>query len=188
MSKATDAPTEEPSPAYTAQPTLPWQICLNVVIHVVGSRGDVQPFVTLGNELQRFGHRARLATHNVFKDFVGSSGLGFFPTGGDPAELIAVGMHQYDTWSATHNLLLLVYGQKPRTIPKYGFSTAGRYPEEARHDHRDARRMLEGMHQAGSTNAKAFCGRCNYYQSTEFRTYPLCSSSCYSCAFDVHDA
>jgi UDP:flavonoid glycosyltransferase YjiC (YdhE family) len=50
----------------------------------------VQPFIALGNELQQFGHRVRLATHNVFEDFVKSSGLEFFPIGGDPSDLMAV--------------------------------------------------------------------------------------------------
>ncbi|KAJ7363785.1 sterol glucosyltransferase [Mycena albidolilacea] len=66
-----------------------WHIKLNIVIQVVGSRGDVQPFIALGNELQKHGHRVRLATHNVFEDFVRSSGLEFYPIGGDPAELMA---------------------------------------------------------------------------------------------------
>ncbi|KFA50695.1 hypothetical protein S40293_04858 [Stachybotrys chartarum IBT 40293] len=59
-----------------------WGIRLNIVIQVVGSRGDVQPFVALGTELQRHGHRVRLATHNSFADFVRKSGLEFFPIGG----------------------------------------------------------------------------------------------------------
>ncbi|KAI7783448.1 glycosyltransferase family 1 protein [Diaporthe eres] len=66
-----------------------WSLPLNIVIQVVGSRGDVQPFTALGNELQRYGHRVRLATHNVFEAFVTSSNLEFFPIGGDPAELMA---------------------------------------------------------------------------------------------------
>lgn len=81
-------PTEEQPPA--EQSDVQWHIRMNVVIHVVGSRGDVQPFVALGTELQRFGHRVRLATHGVFEDFVRRSGLEFFPIGGDPAELMAV--------------------------------------------------------------------------------------------------
>jgi UDP:flavonoid glycosyltransferase YjiC (YdhE family) len=40
-------------------------------------------------ELQRHGHRVRLATHDTFCDFVRASGLEFFPVGGDPAELMA---------------------------------------------------------------------------------------------------
>ncbi|KAM0209489.1 hypothetical protein ACHAQD_011160 [Fusarium lateritium] len=64
-------------------------IRLNIVIQVVGSRGDVQPFVALGTELQRHGHRVRLATHGQFDKFVRESGLEFFSIGGDPAELMA---------------------------------------------------------------------------------------------------
>jgi hypothetical protein len=63
---------------------------LNIVIHVVGSRGDVQPFVALGRELKnRYRHRIRLATHGTFKKFVEENGLEFFEIGGDPAELMA---------------------------------------------------------------------------------------------------
>ncbi|CAG7978130.1 unnamed protein product [Penicillium nalgiovense] len=66
-----------------------WHAKLNIVIQVVGSRGDVQPFIALGNELTQYGHRVRLATHDVFEDFVRDSGLEFYPIGGDPAELMA---------------------------------------------------------------------------------------------------
>lgn len=63
---------------------------LNIVIQVVGSRGDVQPFVALGCELQQqHGHRVRIATHAVFEDFVRKAGLEFYPIGGDPADLMA---------------------------------------------------------------------------------------------------
>lgn len=63
---------------------------LNIVIQVVGSRGDVQPFIALGCELQKsHGHRVRIATHGTFEDFVRQSGLEFFSIGGDPAELMA---------------------------------------------------------------------------------------------------
>ena len=63
---------------------------LNIVIQVVGSRGDVQPFVALGKVLKdTYGHRVRLATHPTFKDFVSENGLEFFSIGGDPAELMA---------------------------------------------------------------------------------------------------
>lgn len=63
---------------------------LNVVIHVVGSRGDVQPFVALGRVLKStYGHRVRLATHPTFKSFVEENGLEFFSIGGDPSELMA---------------------------------------------------------------------------------------------------
>ncbi|TID06936.1 Sterol 3-beta-glucosyltransferase UGT80B1 [Colletotrichum higginsianum] len=62
---------------------------LNIVIQVVGSRGDVQPFIALGTALRRYGHRVRLATHDNFAGFVTDSGLEFFPIGGDPADLMS---------------------------------------------------------------------------------------------------
>ena len=52
--------------------------------------GDVQPFIALGNRLQAYGHRVRIATHPTFKDFVQEAGLEFFSIGGDPAELMSV--------------------------------------------------------------------------------------------------
>ncbi|KAJ8603698.1 hypothetical protein MRB53_042079 [Persea americana] len=63
---------------------------MNVVIHVVGSRGDIQPFVALGKVLRNtYRHRVRLATHLTFKDFITDNGLEFFNIGGDPAALMA---------------------------------------------------------------------------------------------------
>lgn len=62
---------------------------LNIVIQIVGSRGDVQPFMALGLELQKFGHRVRLATHSPFRTYVEDSGLEFFDIGGDPKEMMA---------------------------------------------------------------------------------------------------
>lgn len=51
--------------------------------------GDVQPFIPIAHKLQKAGHRIRLGTHSVFKDFVLEQGLEFFDIGGDPAELMA---------------------------------------------------------------------------------------------------
>ncbi|KAJ5801996.1 uncharacterized protein N7503_004446 [Penicillium pulvis] len=64
-------------------------LVMNVVIQVIGSRGDIQPFVALGKELKAHGHRVRLATHFAFREFVLEGGLEFFNIGGDPAELMA---------------------------------------------------------------------------------------------------
>lgn len=62
---------------------------LNIVIHIAGSRGDVQPFLALGRSLKKHGHRVRLATHLAFKDPVLENGLEFFNIGGDPVGLMA---------------------------------------------------------------------------------------------------
>lgn len=63
---------------------------LNIVVMVIGSRGDIQPFLKLGKKLKEYGHNVRIATHPAFKEFVQQdSGLEFFSVGGDPAELMA---------------------------------------------------------------------------------------------------
>ena len=64
---------------------------LNIAIHIVGSRGDVQPFIAIGQCLTKppYGHRVRICTHPVFKDFVEENGLEFFSIGGDPNSLMA---------------------------------------------------------------------------------------------------
>ena len=54
---------------------------------VVGTRGDVNPFVQLALRLKRDGHRVRLATHEIFRNDVESFQLEFFPLKGDPHEL-----------------------------------------------------------------------------------------------------
>lgn len=64
---------------------------LNIVIMVIGSRGDVQPFLKIGKLLkEEYGHRVRIATHPAFREYVErDSGLEFFSAGGDPSELMA---------------------------------------------------------------------------------------------------
>jgi len=64
---------------------------LNIVVMVIGSRGDIQPFIKVGKLLkEQHGHRVRIATHGVFKEFVEKDcGLEFFNVGGNPAELMA---------------------------------------------------------------------------------------------------
>ncbi|KAG5586859.1 hypothetical protein H5410_047293 [Solanum commersonii] len=78
---------------------------IQIVMLIVGTRGDVQPFIAIGKRLQlikyglvyaslltelllqEYGHRVRLATHANFKEFVLSAGLEFYPLGGDPKVL-----------------------------------------------------------------------------------------------------
>jgi UDP:flavonoid glycosyltransferase YjiC (YdhE family) len=94
-----------PPPSYSP-PQVRASVSLNIVIQVVGSRGDVQPFVALGNELQRNGHRVRLATHDTFKSFVTSANLEFYPIGGDPEALMAVRVHLLEVWLILKKLTL----------------------------------------------------------------------------------
>lgn len=60
---------------------------LKIAMLVVGTRGDVQPFVAVAKKLQEFGHHVRLATHTNFQAFVKSAGIEFYPLGGDPRAL-----------------------------------------------------------------------------------------------------
>lgn len=87
-----DAPLPPPyiPPSLGGQPGQTPPPRLNVVIQIVGSRGDVQPFIALGQVLKEtYGHRIRVATHPTFQKFVEENGLEFFSIGGDPAELMA---------------------------------------------------------------------------------------------------
>jgi len=60
---------------------------LSIVIMAVGSRGDVQPFIPIGQRLAQR-HRVRLATHAEFRPMVEQAGLEFYPLAGDPHELM----------------------------------------------------------------------------------------------------
>ena len=62
---------------------------MNIAILITGSRGDVQPFIALGNKLQEYGHRVRIGTHSNFRELVRDNGLDFYSIGGDPEQLMA---------------------------------------------------------------------------------------------------
>ena len=62
---------------------------MKTTIFTVGSRGDVQPYVALGNALAERGLDVTIATHEPFRGFVIDRGLGFAPLPGDPRELLA---------------------------------------------------------------------------------------------------
>lgn len=64
---------------------------MNIVIQVVGSQGDVEPFVALGLVLkQKHGHRVRIATHPQFKASVEEYGLEFFSLGAESSNLVSL--------------------------------------------------------------------------------------------------
>lgn len=81
-----EPPTYHPYTVATELGPAPY---MNIVIHVVGSRGDVQPFLSLARVLKEVhGHNVRLATHPKFESLVENAGIEFFSIGGDPAELM----------------------------------------------------------------------------------------------------
>ncbi|KAH3903828.1 sterol 3-beta-glucosyltransferase [Parastagonospora nodorum] len=63
---------------------------LTIVCLTIGSRGDVQPYISLCKELLKEGHKARIATHAEFEPWVRKHGIDFAPVDGDPAELMRI--------------------------------------------------------------------------------------------------
>jgi hypothetical protein len=55
---------------------------MKIVILVVGTRGDVQPFVNLGLEFKSRGHVVRIATHSEYRQDVIKEGLLYYPLAG----------------------------------------------------------------------------------------------------------
>lgn len=56
---------------------------MQVLLSTIGSRGDVQPILALGLELQARGHHARLCVAPNFKEWIESYGLECIPIGPD---------------------------------------------------------------------------------------------------------
>jgi sterol 3beta-glucosyltransferase len=59
-----------------------------ILILALGSRGDVQPYITLGLALHQAGHRVQVATFNLFSSMVYAAGLEFLPIHGDAEGLL----------------------------------------------------------------------------------------------------
>ncbi|HEV3350267.1 MAG TPA: glycosyltransferase [Methylomirabilota bacterium] len=66
---------------------LPPMPSLSIVVMVVGSRGDVQPFIPIARRLAAR-HRVRVATHREFRPMVEQAGLEFYPLAGNPHQLM----------------------------------------------------------------------------------------------------
>jgi sterol 3beta-glucosyltransferase len=64
-----------------------------ITILALGSRGDVQPFVPLGQALQRAGHHVRVATFTAFAPLIQRAGLTFAALPGDAEALLRSAAH-----------------------------------------------------------------------------------------------
>ena len=54
-----------------------------ITILTTGSRGDVQPYLALGNELRKTGYRVRVAAFENYETLVKEQGLEYYPVKGD---------------------------------------------------------------------------------------------------------
>ncbi|PLW48546.1 hypothetical protein PCANC_12200 [Puccinia coronata f. sp. avenae] len=61
---------------------------MRITCLTIGTRGDVQPYIALCQQLNELGHTCSIATHDKFKDWILESGIGFRSVAGDPEELI----------------------------------------------------------------------------------------------------
>lgn len=61
---------------------------MQIAVIALGTRGDVQPYIALGEGLKKAGHFVRIVTHQNFEQLVKSHELEFHPVKGDVQELL----------------------------------------------------------------------------------------------------
>ena len=61
---------------------------MKLTIITIGSRGDIQPIISLGRGLLTAGYDVTIATHAQYQDFVTENGMGFFQIDGNPQEML----------------------------------------------------------------------------------------------------
>lgn len=78
---------------------------LHVLLPTLGSAGDVHPFIAIGLELKRRGHRVTVLTNPIFQALIERNGLGYLPVGSEPAARAAIG--NPDVWHLRKGLAIL---------------------------------------------------------------------------------
>jgi UDP:flavonoid glycosyltransferase YjiC (YdhE family) len=63
---------------------------MQVAIITIGTRGDIQPYIALGQGFQAAGYAVKLVTFQAFESFVRGSGLDFSAVSGDLASLMTM--------------------------------------------------------------------------------------------------
>ncbi|HKI54670.1 MAG TPA: glycosyltransferase [Anaerolineales bacterium] len=114
---------------------------MHITILALGSRGDVQPYATLGSGLKSAGHQVRFITFESFASLVAENELDFHPIQGDAQTLVATGgadmlglMHSFGSLAEGYARDLstphlgetdLIINQLPAGL--YGFDLAEKY-------------------------------------------------------------
>ncbi|MFZ5809278.1 MAG: glycosyltransferase [Chloroflexota bacterium] len=62
---------------------------MHITILALGSRGDIQPYATLGNRLKSAGHQVRFITFESFTSLIVENKLDFYPIQGNAQALVA---------------------------------------------------------------------------------------------------
>jgi sterol 3beta-glucosyltransferase len=82
-------------------------LCMLITILTTGTRGDTQPYIALGLELEKAGHHVRLAAFQNYEAFVRGSGLEFYPIKGD-VSIVAAGLTGKNAMQADNPLKLFL--------------------------------------------------------------------------------
>ncbi|NIM95839.1 MAG: glycosyltransferase [Anaerolineales bacterium] len=96
---------------------------MRITILVLGSRGDIQPFVPLGKALVSASHYVRIATFKTFQPLITEAGLDFYPIRGD-AKLLLINATEGGFLSQRINPLRVIpairrsYGKLAASLPE----------------------------------------------------------------------
>lgn len=159
------------------------------MVQVVGSRGELQPFIALGNELQKYDRLVQLATHNTFQRFVQGHRLQFYPIRGNREELMAYivkkpGLILGDCpheWLFQHVSAVVHHGCCSGRWAKANPAQATHCPEPTRHDFifpnaSSVSCSTRNCHENEDQTRCANCGELFSRQSPNWRNCPV---TCY---------
>jgi sterol 3beta-glucosyltransferase len=82
-----------------------------ITILAAGTRGDTQPYIALGVELQKIGYTVRFATFEVFEPLIKNFGLDFHPIKGDITSIASIENSKEAIKADNHLKLLLSFNK-----------------------------------------------------------------------------
>ena len=143
---------------------------MKIAVLTAGSRGDIQPYLSLAWALQRQGHNVRLAANSNFQNTAAAYGLPFFPIQVDSQAFVQ--QQEARVWLESRSLLKLAFTSLRAVRPAVGLML------------RDAWRASEG---AEAIIYHAFTLPMGYYIGRE-RGVPCLPASMYPMPTRAHPA